>query len=49
VATEKLCGACFAERYPDRRPGVVVWARECTACRKPTQSRDTLIKVETAP
>lgn len=44
-APEKLCLACFSERFPGQPVGTLTWARECTQCHKPTPSLSTLVKV----
>lgn len=42
---DKLCWACFRERFPDAQPGTFTWGRECTACHKPTPTLSVLVKV----
>lgn len=46
---EKLCGECYAARFPGKAVGTVTWARECTSCHKPTPSLSTLAKVDREP
>lgn len=44
--TIKLCDACYAAEYPNTKPRIRTWGRQCSSCHKPTPSLATLIKVE---
>lgn len=46
MKARKLCGSCFEKEFPTKKPSTVTWGAQCDGCKKKTESRATLFKVE---